>query len=259
MADHHLAALAYLSWNPSAPADVLLRLLKHDDPAIRRNVVQRRGLPVEVVDAILADPDRSLRMDFATSENADPAQRGRLLDDPSPRVILVLAVGPTPYRKRVEPLPDGAYERLLAHPDGRIRCETVTSHAVPAHLLAGLADHADGPLRKAACRAWDTLTDDAREALLHDEDLDVRRAAALQVCRQDAERTAWLVESLANSWHRETVLRHGMLGRELAERLVAEDDPGAVAANPASRRTSSGGWPTTRIHACVWPSPPGRN
>ncbi|MDX2848775.1 hypothetical protein PV342_09930 [Streptomyces sp. PA03-3a] len=232
MADHHLAALAYLSWNPSAPADVLLRLLKHDDRAIRRNVVQRGDLPFDVVEEILADPDPELRAEFALSANADPALRARLLDDPSPRVAMALAIGPIAYRKAAEPLPARAYERLLAHPDRRIRCETVTSHAVPAHLLAGLADHADSPLRKAACRAWDTLTDDAREALLHDEDLDVRRAAALQVCRQDAERTAWLVESLADSWHRETVLRHGMLSRELAERLVAEDDPGAVAANP---------------------------
>ncbi|MDX2645040.1 hypothetical protein PV341_16005 [Streptomyces sp. PA03-1a] len=233
MADHHVAALAYLSWNPSAPADVLLRLLRHDDRVIRRNVAQRRGLPLEVVDAILTDPDPALRACFAESENADPAQRARLLDDPSPRVILGLAIGPTPYRTRVDPLPDWAYERLLAHPDGRIRCETVISRLVPGHLLARLADHADGPLRQAACRAWDSLTDDAKEALLHDDDLDVRRAAAMRVCHQDAERTAWLVESLTNPWDLARVLRGGLLSRELAERLVTGDRPGAVAANPS--------------------------
>lgn len=65
MADHHVAALAYLSWNPSAPADVLLRLLRHDDRVIRRNVAQRSGLPLEVVDAILTDPDPALRACFA--------------------------------------------------------------------------------------------------------------------------------------------------------------------------------------------------
>ncbi|WUD76935.1 hypothetical protein OG937_37160 [Streptomyces sp. NBC_00510] len=233
MADHHVAALAYLSWNPSAPADVLLRLLTHDDQAIRRNVAQRRGLPPGVVDAIVTDPDPELRIEFATSANADPAQRARLLDDPSRRVVMALAIGPTPYRKPVEPLPDRAYERLLAHPDGRIRCETVTSHAVPGHLLAGLADRPDGPLRQAACRAWDSLTDDTKEALLHDDDLDVRRTAAMRVCHQDAERTAWLVESLADSWLQKTVLRHGKLSRELAERLVTDDHPGSVAANPS--------------------------
>ncbi|MFE2546915.1 hypothetical protein [Actinacidiphila glaucinigra] len=233
MADHHLAALAHLSWNPSAPADVLLRLLKHDDQAIRRNVVQRGGLPLDVVDAILTDPDPELRSEFALSANADPALRARLLDDPSPKVVMALAIGPIPYRKRVDPLPDRAYERLLAHPERRIRHETVNSRAVPGHLLAGLADHPDGPLRQAACRAWDLLTDNAKEALLHDDDLDVRRAAALRVCHQDAERTAWLVESLAGSWRRETVLRSGLLSRELAERLVADDHPGSVAANPS--------------------------
>ncbi|MEU6345671.1 hypothetical protein ABZ883_32495 [Streptomyces sp. NPDC046977] len=163
------------------------------------------------------------------SANADPAQRARLLDDPSSRVVWVLAIGPITYRSPVDPLPDEAYERLLAHPESRIRHETVASWLVPDHLLAGLWDHGDGPLRRAACRAWDVLPEAARDALLHDDDLEVRRAAALRVCHQDEERTTWLAESFADS---RDVLGAGLLSRELAERM-AVDKPEAVASNPS--------------------------
>jgi hypothetical protein len=233
MADRHEDALGALSWNAAAPSSVLLRLLKHDNRSVRRNVTQRSALPLEVVDAIVADPDPALRMDFAESANADPAQRARLFGDPFPKVVLVLAVGPMPYRGRVEPLPDWAYERLLEHPQERIRHEAVISPVAPAHILAGLADHSDSFLRRTSCRAWDRLPEAAREALLHDDDLDVRRAAALRVCHDDADRTAWLVESLKDSWRLSDVLRIGLLSRELAERLVAGPRASAVAANPS--------------------------
>ncbi|MFI8181095.1 hypothetical protein OG539_07915 [Actinacidiphila glaucinigra] len=84
MADHHVAALASLSWNPSAPADVLLRLLKHDDRAIRRNVAQRRGLPFDVVEVILAEFARDpARRRVAARHPRLPVPLIReLLDDP---------------------------------------------------------------------------------------------------------------------------------------------------------------------------------
>ncbi|MGV9245529.1 hypothetical protein [Streptomyces sp. NPDC003710] len=50
------------------------------------------------VDSILADPDPGLRKDFAESTKADPGQRARLLDDPSPAAVVVPAMGPMPYR-----------------------------------------------------------------------------------------------------------------------------------------------------------------
>ncbi|MDV9175838.1 hypothetical protein R6V09_37690 [Streptomyces sp. W16] len=233
MDDHLDAALRALSWNPATPAGVLLRLLKLDHRDVRRTVAQRAHLPLEVVDAILADPEPRLRQDFADSVSADPAQRARLVDDPSPKVVLALAIGPTPYRGRVEPLPDWAYERLLKNPDERIRHESVLWSVVPAHVLAGLADHPDSVLRRASCRAWEELPDATRELLLRDDDLKVRQAAAVQVCREDADRTAWLVESLGNSWPVDEVLRTGLLSREFAEHMVAQPHPVSVAANPS--------------------------
>ncbi|MFJ3640503.1 hypothetical protein ACIPRD_12180 [Streptomyces sp. NPDC090108] len=232
MTDRHADVLAMLSWNKAAPGSVLMRLLKYDDRAIRRTIAQRGNLPTELVEAILMDPDPALRMEFALSENADPAQRARLLDDPFPRVALALAVGPTPYRRRVEPLPDWAYERLLSHPQERVRRETATSHLVPAHLLAGLAHHPDGTLRQASCRAWDRLQEATRQALLEDDDPDVRRVAALRVCHQDEALTTWLVEHLQDSWKLSDVLRAGRLSHELAERMADGPRAAALAANP---------------------------
>lgn len=233
MDDHLDAAIRALAWNSATPGSVLLRLLKLDHRDVRRTITWRSGLPPEVVDAILADPDPWIRMDFADSATADAAQRARLIDDPSPKVLLALAFGPTPYRLPVEPLPDWAYERLLKHPDERISCGTVESHLVPTRLLAGLADHPHPVLRAAACRAWEELPHATRESLLRDDDLKVRQAAALRVYREDADRTAWLVESLDGFWPGPEVLRTGLLSRELAERMVAEPNPAAVAANPS--------------------------
>ncbi|MFJ5218639.1 hypothetical protein ACIP98_28445 [Streptomyces sp. NPDC088354] len=61
MSDAHEAVPAALSWNPSAPGSVLLRLLQSGDRNVRRNIAARGDLPEAVVDAILADPDRFLR------------------------------------------------------------------------------------------------------------------------------------------------------------------------------------------------------
>ncbi|MFD4762648.1 hypothetical protein ACFWOJ_28455 [Streptomyces sp. NPDC058439] len=231
---HQQVALEVLSWNPAAPGSVLLRLLGHDDRYVRRNVAQRKDLPPEVVDAILSHPDRGVRAAFAESWNADPAQRARLLDDPSATISLILAMGPNPYRMPVEPLPDWAYERLLAHPRDSVRHETAASASVPAHVRAGMAGHPESFFRRMACRAWDQLDDSARESLLNDEDSEVRQAAALRVCHDDEERTAWLVEALAESWQLHNLLAVGRLGRGLAERLMAKGDRlSSLAANPS--------------------------
>ncbi|KQV14639.1 MULTISPECIES: hypothetical protein [unclassified Kitasatospora] len=234
MDDWWVGVLMALSGNEASPSGVLLRLLGQEHQYVRQNVTRRRDLPVDVVEAILAHPDLKVRLNFGESERADPAQRARLLDDPSPRAVLMLAIGPTPYRGRVEPLPDWAYERLLAHPRELVRGETAVSGSVPEHVLAGLVSSPEAFLRRASCRAWGSLSDSAREALLRDEEPEVRQAAALRACPEDEGLTAQLVEELAGSWQLSDVLEHGRLGRELAERLVAEGERlSAVAANPS--------------------------
>ncbi|MFF3679693.1 hypothetical protein ACFYYS_37720 [Streptomyces sp. NPDC002120] len=237
MGDRWAGLLHGLAVNEAAPADVLLRLLGHEDERVRRAVARRAVLPQEVIEAVLVHPDRDVRATFAENGSADPDQRARLVDDPAPGVQLVLAHGPMTYRQRVAPLPDWAYERLLNHPKALVRQELVTWGATPAHFLAGLADHGEPLFRRAACRAWDRLPDEARERLLHDEDPDVREAAALWACHEDEERTAWLVDRLGEGWQVGEVLAKGRLTRELAERVIAEGERlAAIAGNPSLPR-----------------------
>ncbi|MFE7096446.1 hypothetical protein [Streptomyces erythrochromogenes] len=235
MSDRQAELLHALAHNTAAPADVLLRLLGQEDEYLRRQVAQRAVLPREVIEAVLVHPDRRVRTAFAENADAEPEQRARLVDDPSKSVHLMLAVGPMPYRRPVPPLPDWAYERLLNHPEALVRQELVTWAGPPAHVLAGLAGHEDPVFRLAACRrAWHELPDEARERLLHDDDREVRRAAAEQVCHEDEERTAWLLGELDGSWRMADVLRTGRLTRDLAERLVAEGERLAeLAGNPS--------------------------
>ncbi|MEU9085958.1 hypothetical protein [Streptomyces sp. NPDC048357] len=237
MGDRWTGLLHGLVGNKAAPADVLLRLLGHEDEWVRRAVARRAVLPQEVIEAVLVHPDRGVRAAFAENAGADPDQRARLVDDPAPGVHLALAIGPMPYRQRVAPLPDWAYERLLNHPKALVRQELVTWGGTPAHVLAGLADHEEPLFRQAACRAWYRLADEARERLLDDEDPDVRQAAALRVCHEDEERTTWLVDRLGEAWPVGEVLAKGRLTRELAERVVAEGERlAAIAGNPSLPR-----------------------
>uniref|UniRef100_A0AAU2JJ87 LRV domain-containing protein n=1 Tax=Streptomyces sp. NBC_00049 TaxID=2903617 RepID=A0AAU2JJ87_9ACTN len=227
-------AMYALAYNQATPADVLLRLLGHEHRQVQGAVVRRGNLPPDVIEAILAHPERHVRGTFAESVAADPVQRARILDDPDPGLAICLAMGPMPYRQPVEPLPDEAYARLLAHPRVLVRRETAGSGSVPLHILAGLADHEEPELRREACRAWDLLSPAVREALLADEAPDVREAAAFRVCGEDEERTTWLAGHVTNGWVLHEVLRTGRLSRELAERLIAEGDQRAkIAGNPS--------------------------
>ncbi|MFD3465460.1 hypothetical protein ACFWWM_03665 [Streptomyces sp. NPDC058682] len=235
MGDRWTGQLHGLVGNAAAPADVLVRLLRHEDERVRRAVARRAVLPQEVVEAVLVHPDRHVRIALAENGNADPDQRARLVEDPAPGVHLALAVGPLTYRQQVAPLPDWAYERLANHPRALVRRELVEWGGTPAHVLAGLADHEDPMFRRAACRrAWHELPDAARQRLLHDDDHDVRREAAERVCHEDEERTTWLVGELGDDWRVTDVLRNGRLSRELAERVVAAGERlPAIAGNPS--------------------------
>ncbi|MFE1869926.1 hypothetical protein ACFW9N_03360 [Streptomyces sp. NPDC059496] len=233
MGDRWTGLLHGLVGNTAAPADVLMRLLGHEDERVRRAVARRAVLPQEVVEAVLVHPDRRVRIALAENGNADPDQRARLLEDPALGVHFMLAVGPLTYRQQVAPLPDWAYERLLAHPRLPVRHELILSGATPRHILATLADHEDPVFRRASCRAWDRLAQQVRERLLHDEDPDVRREAAARICHEDEEATTWLVGELGDSWQVIDILKTGRLTRELAERVVAGGGRlAALAANP---------------------------
>ncbi|MER7534267.1 hypothetical protein ABTX77_05705 [Streptomyces sp. NPDC097704] len=226
MAAHH--AVDGPASDPAAPADVPLRLLALDGDWIAYRPTWRASLPESVAEAML----RRVRTRLAESPAADPELRARLLDGPASDAIAV-AIGPIPHRSPVPPLSDRAYERLLNHERAVVR-QTVQSAGIPAHVLVPLAGHEDPLFRVAACRrVWGELTDEVRAALLGDADPAVRTTASLQVMHEDEERTAELVEALADDGRLGEVMERGRLGRPLAERLLAQGERLArLASNP---------------------------
>ncbi|BBC38906.1 hypothetical protein SGFS_102000 [Streptomyces graminofaciens] len=224
-----------LARNEAASSDVLLRLLRPEAKAAWDYLLNRSGLPADVVDALVTHENWRVRGVFAQSSGAAPADRARLVDDPERRVRLELADGPRPYHRTVEPLPDETYARLLSAPDRVVREMAACSSSIPDRILAANAGHDDPWVRKAVCRAWDLLAPDVHAALLADPDAGVRRAAARQACRTDEAHTDEVLAGVERH-ERRGVLEEARLPRATAERLLDLDDPydrEALAANPS--------------------------
>ncbi|MFD5987481.1 Mucin-2 [Streptomyces cyaneofuscatus] len=194
MVAFHASALDGLARNPALPTPLLLRLLAFDGggDGPPRHAMYRPALPEAAVAVILAHPNIWARIDYAKSKLAEPGQRARLVDDPSPKVRATLAYGPEwgDPRAAVVPLPDGVCARLLDDRDPSVRTALLDSPHLAPSFVASLATHHDPAARRSAARVWEKLPVDERSALLADPDPEVRRAAVLGECRRDAHLTA---------------------------------------------------------------------
>jgi hypothetical protein len=173
--------------NPAAPPDVLLRLLHPAARAAWKVLCQERVLPADVIDAVIAHPERSVRRAFARNRHATPAQRSRLVDDPDALVRADFASGPHPRLERVEALPDDIIEALLTRQANNdhdqpvtadeISQELVFSGQIPMSFYRGMWAHKNPELRVQGAGRWLWLTPGQRNALLNDPDPAVRDAA----------------------------------------------------------------------------------
>lgn len=229
------SALDGVARNPALPTPLLLRLLAFDGggDGPPRHALQRAGLPQPAVAVILAHPYPGAPIEFAMSTRAEPAQRARLADDPSPKVRAALAYGPEwrDPRTTIAPLPTDVCACLLDDPDPSVRTALPDSLHIAPSFVASLAAHRDPAARRSAARGWEILAPGERSALLADPDPEVRRAAALWECRRDIHVTAELLRDPKSAAE---ALRRGLLVRADAERCVAERTHlAALAENPS--------------------------
>lgn len=159
MVAFHASALDGVARNPALPPPLLLRLLAFGADGYRppRDVLQRAGLPESAVALILAHPNPGVRIDFAMSARAEPAQRARLADDPSPKVRAALAYGPEvdDPRAKIAPLPDVVCVLLLDDPDPSVRAALLESPHLAPSFVASMATHHRAAARREAVRAWE--------------------------------------------------------------------------------------------------------
>ncbi|MGP4087967.1 hypothetical protein [Streptomyces sp. KR55] len=176
--------------NPAAPSEVLLRLLDPAADAAWKILCEERELPADIVDALIAHPQREVRRGFARNRHVTPAQRGRLVNDPDALVRDALASGPRPRLGRVEALPEDVLETLLTAQDDIghdqlftadvIKQELAFSGQIPPSFHHRMPDHKNPELRAQAAGMWLWLTPGQRDALLADPDPAVRDAARVQ-------------------------------------------------------------------------------
>lgn len=229
--------------NPTAPSDVLLRLLDPAAEAAWEVLCEQRGLPAEIVDAVIAHPDPKVRWMFARNPYANPADRGRLATDPHAKVRVNVAGGPRLRQHRRQGLPDDVIATLLTARDedfepgqlastAEIAQELVASGQLPSSFRHRAVRHENPVVRAYGAHHWLWLSPAQREALLADPDPTVREAARESSRELDpAAMEAALPEQ--HGWRRGLMLVNYAVSHAVAEKCLAEgQDLQCLALNP---------------------------
>lgn len=252
-ADLPTRRLAGLALNPSAPEDVLLRLLADGPLAVRMVLCRDRVLPDAVVDAVVEHPDKYTRSFFARNPHADPAQRARLLEDPDWFVRAHLAEGPrVPFPARPKPLPDAAIVHMINTYEGELLGSHYFYQQISAGLRRSMPTHPVSKVRGWGLNGWRQLPADTRAALLADPDDEIRERAQRLLREEDP---AWVESALpARSCHARTdMLLHQALSRTVVDSVLTaprlggqgddrrEPQPPRRRGGPPGRRSGPGG------------------
>ncbi|MFE6552723.1 hypothetical protein ACFVHS_30600 [Streptomyces sp. NPDC057746] len=163
--------LCSLAGNPSAPAEVLIRLTAANID--RSGLARRRDLPAEAAAALATDPDVAVRLDLASNPNLPPAVQIVLADDDDPRVRGRLAEG-TEYfttvgvhgRRIPDPLSREAYELLARDPEPKVRRALAFNRHLPDDVRAAMLDDEDPRTAAIAAAEWPSAPTDRIGELL---------------------------------------------------------------------------------------------
>lgn len=136
------ARLRGLVENPAISGALLRRLVDEHLKEVRFYLDGRREWSDEQFDALADHPDPGVRVHLAEALHVQPEQRARLVGDPSFKVLLALASGPTPFdlptTTRGPVLPLWAYDRLIER-DARLREAIAGSRWAPQALRERLS------------------------------------------------------------------------------------------------------------------------
>ncbi|WP_436776727.1 HEAT repeat domain-containing protein [Yinghuangia sp. YIM S09857] len=218
--------------NPAAPEDVLLRMLS-GPRWLALAVSGRPAAPVGVINALVTHKDSSVRMAFAGNLQMRWQDRERLEKDPHFGVRLTLAEGASRAAVEHRPAPTALLERLARDEDARVRSQIACSPDLPPLLAEALVGDDDALTRENVCRRyWDVLDPAARDALIADDDREVRLAALLMRDKSESGAARALLRAGVGELD---VATHCVLDAEVSAQLVNTGDSRtkrAAAQNP---------------------------
>ncbi|MGB2570801.1 hypothetical protein ACPFP2_20460 [Micromonospora citrea] len=223
-----------LARNPAAPADVLLRLVRHRGLHL---LADRADLPPDLYDALVVEADHRPLLDLLEMSLVPVGRLAALVDHPKRQVRAALAAHVHwQVRDGIAP-PDAILARLAADPEPLVRLTVAHDMpTLPAAVRQALLADPDPVVRATAVDHWADAPDEIVDRLLDDTDPTVRAAAVRRGCRTRPELVApVLAVEEPKGWPARWVAEEAALDRPTAQRFARHPDQAwraAVAYNP---------------------------